>query len=113
MKKIVFLFILFATFTACKNTTTGSDVKKEDNKELATLFTNYYEERLQLFPLDATSTGDNRYNDKMYADFTDSYREKLKNFYQRNLELISKFDRDSLSDNDQISYDIFKREMNM
>ena len=87
--------------------------KTEDNKELAKLFDSYYETRLQLFPLEATSNGDNRYNDKLYADFTDSYRAKLRKFYQGNLDAVSKFNRDSLSDNDKVSYDIFKREMQM
>jgi uncharacterized protein (DUF885 family) len=116
MKKLILPLILFATIYSCSNPTSPvveTQTKKEDNKDLATLFTNYYEERLQLFPLDATSTGDNRYNNKMYADFTDSYRAKLKDFWQRNLDGISKFNRDSLSENDQISYDIFKREMEM
>src|ERR1044072_7208536 len=111
MKKFVFPFILAAVLFACN--TKQESMKKDDNKELATLFANYYEERLQLFPLDATSTGDNRYNDKMYADFTDSYRAKLKEFWQRNADLLAKFDRESLNENDQISYDIFKREMEM
>lgn len=111
MKKFAFVFLLITAFAACK--TNSDQMKKEDNKELATLFANYYEERLQLYPLDATSTGDNRYNDKMYADFTDSYRAKVKDFWQRNLDLLTKFDRESLSENDQISYDILKRELEL
>jgi uncharacterized protein (DUF885 family) len=115
MKKLLFPIMLLAMIYSCSNDPATAETKKEkeDNKELATLFTNYYEERLQLFPLDATATGDNRYNDKMYADFTDSYRAKLKSFWQRNLESLSTFNRDSLSQNDRISYDIFKREMEM
>jgi uncharacterized protein (DUF885 family) len=115
MKKLIFFSLLPLTigiiFMNCNSNM--NETKKEDNKELAVLFTNYYEERLQLFPLDATATGDNRYNDKMYADFTDSYRARLKEFWERNLNLITKFNRDSLSENDKVSYDIFKREMEM
>lgn len=115
MKKLLLPVILFAVLYSCSNdpATTETKKEKEDNKELATLFTNYYEERLTLFPLDATATGDNRYNDKLYADFTDSYRAKLKQFWQRNLQDISIFNRDSLNQNDRISFDIFKREMEM
>lgn len=119
MKKLLSLPIitgmLLAMSYSCSNDPATAEAKKEkeDNKELATLFTNYYEERLQLYPLDATATGDNRYNDKMYADFTDSYRAKLKAFWEKNLEAISKFNRDSLNRNDRISFDIFKREMEM
>ena len=114
MKKLFFLFIIYATIYSCNsNSPAVVDKTKEDNKELATFFNAYYEERLQLFPLEATSNGDNRYNNKMYADFTDSYRAKLKEFWQRNLDIVLKYNRDSLSENDQISYDIFKREMEM
>ena len=71
----------------------------------------YYEERLQLFPLEATSNGDNRYNDKLYADFTDSYKTKLQAFYNTYAKAIDGFKRDELNENDKISYDVFKREM--
>jgi len=83
----------------------------EDNKELSVLLDKYYEERLQLFPIEATLTGDNRYNDKMFIDFTDSYRQKEKEFFNRYLIYITKFERDALNDNDKLSFDIFKREM--
>ena len=81
----------------------------QDNTELSALLDKYYEERLQLFPLEATSIGDNRYNDQLYIDFTDSYRKKLKDFYTRYQVYISKFERDALNENDQLSYDDFKR----
>lgn len=83
----------------------------QPNTELASLLDKYYEERLQLFPLEATVNGDNRFNDKWYVDFTDSYRQKLKEFYTRYHVYITEFDRDALNDNDKLSYDIFKREM--
>ncbi|MEO5642359.1 MAG: DUF885 domain-containing protein [Bacteroidia bacterium] len=114
MKKLFFPFVFLAILCSCSSEPKPVDMKKtEDNKDLASLFSTYYEERLQLFPLDATATGDNRYNDKLYADFTDSYRAKLRTFWQKNLEGVSKFNRDSLSENDRISFDIFKREMEM
>ncbi len=114
MKKLLFPVLLLAFICSCTSESKPSEnstTKQEDNKALATLFSTYYEERLQLFPLDATATGDNRYNDKLYADFTDSYRAKLRTFWQKNLEGVKNFNRDSLSENDRISYDIFKREM--
>jgi uncharacterized protein (DUF885 family) len=83
------------------------------NTELSALFDKYYEERMQLYPLEATTNGDNRYNDKLYIEFTDSYRAKLKDFYNRYLVYVKEYDRESLNDNDRISYDIFKREMEM
>ncbi|OIR05006.1 hypothetical protein GALL_128220 [mine drainage metagenome] len=110
MKKIIFFLMILATvISSCKLSNTNQ--QNQDNKELAALFDKYYEERLQLFPLEATAIGDERYNDKLYADFTDGYRKKEKEFYNRYLVYVTKFDRDQLNDNDKISYDIFKREM--
>lgn len=116
MKKLFCAIAFAAALAACGG---GEEKKKtepvaiSDNKELAAFFHDYYEERLKYFPLEATSNGDNRYNDKLYADFTDSYRAKLKSFWQSELDALSKFNRDSLNANDQVSYDIFRREMEM
>ena len=86
---------------------------QENNKELATMLDKYYEERLQLFPLEATAIGDTRYNDLLPVDFTDSYRSKLHDFYSRYLVGIEKYKGDELNENDKISYDVFIREMNI
>ena len=105
------LIIVFAilSLTACKLSNTNPG--KEDNKELSALFNQYYEERLRLFPLEATSIGDNRYNDLLPVDFTESYRDSLKDFYNRYLVYVTKYDRENLSVNDKLSYDDFRREM--
>ncbi|MBS4044612.1 MAG: DUF885 domain-containing protein [Chitinophagaceae bacterium] len=109
MKKIFSFLILAIAIISCNN----KSQSVEANKDLATLLDQYYEERLQLFPLEATSNGDNRFNDRLYIDFTNSYREKLKTFYSNYENQISKFERAALNENDQISYDVFKREMQM
>ncbi len=112
MKKLVlYSAAFFAFFSACKLSNTNQ--QNQDNKELSALFDKYYEERLQLYPLEATAIGDPRYNDKLYVDFTDDYRKKLKEFYNRYLVYVTRFDREQLNANDQISYDIFKREMEL
>lgn len=112
MKKIaVFLTVVITMFASCK--LSNSNQTGADNEELSALLDKYYEERLQLFPLEATISGDNRYNDKWYIDFTDSYREKQKEFYNRYRIYLSKFERETLNSNDQLSYDVFKREMEM
>src|SRR5512138_917831 len=84
-----------------------------DNKELSNLFKSYSEESLKLFPFTATSIGDSRYNDLLFADFTNSYRATLKEFYLHYLDGIKRFDREHLNKNDKISFDIFKRDMEM
>ncbi|HTL81632.1 MAG TPA: DUF885 domain-containing protein [Bacteroidia bacterium] len=117
MKKFIAASILAIAVYACSENDTKTPATTSatigDNKELAAFFKTYYEDRLRLFPLEATSNGDPRYNGLLYADFTDSYRAKLKDFYERNLDGVMKFIRDSLNENDQVSYDIFQHEMEM
>ncbi len=108
---MLLLFTAIVIITSCKLSSTNQH--EEDNKELSALFDKYYKERLELFPLESTQNGDSILNDKMYVDFTDGYRSKLKDFYSRYLAFVKSFDRENLNANDRISYDIFKREMEM
>lgn len=109
MKQTLLALFALISISSCK--LSNMNQNGEDNKELSALLDKYYEERMQLFPLEATINGDNRYNDQLPIDFTDSYRTKLKSFYNRYLVYISKFERETLNANDQLSYDIFKRDM--
>ncbi|WP_220464048.1 DUF885 family protein [Adhaeribacter radiodurans] len=61
----------------------------------------------------ATFRGDNRYNDLLPAEFTESYRVKLKTFYTHYLTALIQFKRADLNENDRLSYDIFKWRLNM
>lgn len=111
MKKSVLLasaFLLVAvTFSACKQ----AGDKKAGQQSINKLFENYWEENAKLFPLDATTQGDNRYNDQLPNDLTQSFRDSLKRFYQKSLSQLQQFDREKLDANDQISYDIFEYDM--
>lgn len=110
MKNIFYVLILLSTsLISCKQ----ESKPMEANKELDTLLDQYYDERMHLFPLEATQNGDNRFNDIMYVDFTEEFHAKLKTFFQKNLDAVSAFKRDELNENDKISFDIFKREMEM
>ena len=109
MKKLLLIFASIISLCSCKLSNRNQGM--EDNKELKSLFDKYYEERMRLFPLESTAIGETRYNDLLPADFTDSYRDTLANFYNHYRTDISKFNRDDLNDKDKISYDVFKREM--
>lgn len=80
-------------------------------KDMASLFDKYWEENSRLFPLDATAQGDNRYNDQLPNDGTREFRDKLRTTYQSYLDQLAKYDREKLSENDKISYDIFKYDL--
>jgi uncharacterized protein (DUF885 family) len=108
MRRFTFLcFLLFAL--ACKQKPAQPN-QDELSKNMNKLFENYYEERLQLYPLEATAIADNRYNDLLPVDISDSYREKLKAFYQKYQNELTSFDRSQLEGQDVLSYDILKHE---
>src|SRR5579871_4521656 len=103
------IILLFAVSCTQVSKTGGAT----DNKDLSALLNTYYEDRLKIEPLEATEIGDTRYNDQLPIDFTESYKDSLKFFFKHYLDEIKKFDSSSLNENDQISYAIFKREMQM
>lgn len=87
--------------------------KKDKGQDISQVFESYWEEHSRLYPLDATQQGDNRYNHLLPNDQTAEYRKVLRDYYQDYLNRIQKFDREKLSENDRVSYDIFKYEMEM
>ncbi len=108
--KLIFIASLISAILLSCNENKNSNTMDE-NKELATLFENYFEERLQLYPLEATAIGDLRYNDQMPIAFTDSYRRKLSDFFTHYLDSTNKYNRDELNEKEKISYDAFIYEM--
>jgi hypothetical protein len=73
MKKLI-LFISIISFLSCQK---EKNVAKK-NPELDKIISEYYEDQLKLSPLSATFNGDNRYNDLLNIDFTDSHRALVK-----------------------------------
>ncbi len=109
--KLFFCCCLIIVIASCKLMPKNQPVR--DNRRLARLFNEYYEDRMKLFPLESTQNGEGRYNDLLPVDFTESYQARLKEFFNNYLTRITSFNRDRLNDNDKVSYDIFKREMEM
>ncbi len=105
-------FLLIAAtilLVACNN----GGTQKESTKPFSSVLDNYYEERLRLFPLEATQNGDNRYNDQLNIDFTNTFRDSLTSFYNKYLHEANTYKRETLNATDQLSYDVFKREMEL
>jgi len=113
MNKAILLLIASILIISCNNTSQDGKNPKGNNEALAKLFDNYWEERLQLFPVEATAIGDSRYNDRLTITIAESFRDSLKRFYQRYLGEISKIDSASLTPAEQMSYSLFRYEMNM
>ena len=86
---------------------------ENSNAAFDSLLHEYYEDRLKLYPLEATAIADERYNDQLPVDISDSYREKLKAFYSSYAEKFKTIDRAALSGQSVLSFDIMQYEMKM
>src|SRR3989337_4288464 len=104
--RFTFIFLMLAACTS-KQKTEVSETERPFNNFLDA----YYEERLKLFPVEATQIGDYKYNNLLPNDISVEFRTGLKNFYRRYQSELNTYLRDSLSDQERVSYDIFKREM--
>ena len=114
MKKLLGSCLLLSVcIMACNNNNTSTTVATPNNDSAAInrMFASYWEDRMKLYPLEATTAGDNRYNNIFQNDVSIAFINDAKKFYSLYLDSIKTFNRDKLNDNDRISYDIFKREM--
>jgi uncharacterized protein (DUF885 family) len=78
---------------------------------LAILINNYYNESLRLYPINATLDGDNRFNDRLNIDFTDSFRNAERKIYMDFTRQLTGIRRNLLSAPDRIDYDVIRREL--
>ena len=103
------LIIIFGLMHACKPPASDAGTQK-NTVPIDSLFERYYEERMMRYPLEATMTGDYRFNDLLPNNLTRSYKEDLKHFYTRYQNLLKKYDRNQLSETEQESYGILNWE---
>ena len=86
------------------------------SKPLAALFDAYWDEQARLFPFGpfgATAQGDHRYNDQLPNDQTRAFRQELQRFYRHYQASLLKFDRATLTGDDQVNYDVFRYQLDM
>ena len=108
MKKLI-LFISLISFFSCQKEKNAA----KKNPQLDKIISEYYEDQLKLSPLSATFNGDNRYNDLLNIDFTDSHRALVKSILEKYQKSIQEIDRESLNTNDQLTYDLIERDVKL
>jgi uncharacterized protein (DUF885 family) len=79
-------------------------------KDLAKLFDDEWEWALREFPERATTLGDPRYNDRL-TDVSFEAIDRRKAHSKETLARLKKIGRESLSEEDRLSYDLFAREL--
>src|SRR5450631_2537137 len=83
------------------------------NKDLNKIFNDYYQERLELFPVLATYAGNPLYNDLLQNDGSSEYINRLHAFYLKYLKELSVYNQTNLSFSDWISCRILRETLEM
>jgi uncharacterized protein (DUF885 family) len=73
----------------------------------------YFDEKMQLFPIDATFNSEHQYDNLLHIDISDSFRHQLDSFTSRYQQRLQQVDTALLTPNDRISYDILHWELNI
>jgi uncharacterized protein (DUF885 family) len=103
MKKAILLSaVLPFFFASCK--------KDSKSGDFSTITKNYFKDKNELEPLNATLNGQNEFNDQFVFEMTDSYRKKQDDFYNKYETELAAIDAESLTPEEKISYEIIKWE---
>lgn len=82
------------------------------NKNLAVIAENYFEDHVQLDPLDGSATtGEERFEDKLEITISPKYRTKNHKLSEKVLSALSNVDEKALSPADRITYQVLKQQM--
>lgn len=100
--------------TSARTTPAASDAPVEDASaraaRLTALYAQYWEELLELNPVQATFQGDARYNDQLPDFGSAEYRGQVRAFNERWLKTVEGVGKDGLQGQDLLSYEIFVAE---
>lgn len=100
---ILSVILISLLFVNCKS--------DKNNVDFKTITSNYFDDKNVLNPLEATQNGQNKYDDQLQFEMTDSFRKKQADFFAKYETELSKVDRESLSDEERNSFDIIKWEI--
>lgn len=109
MKKILLFTMCIAAMTACKQNNKQNNTTA--NQEFGKMCEQYYQDDLKMDPIKATKIGDERYNDLLPNDISQAYLKSYQEFNQRYLDSLSKYKREELNGNDQLSFDYLKDQL--
>ncbi|MEO6039980.1 MAG: DUF885 domain-containing protein [Saprospiraceae bacterium] len=108
MRNYFALALCLTTFFACQNNPNPmpKTAQATNLPPLDSLLHQYQEERLPLYPLEATTAGDPRYNDLLPNTISQAFRAGLRDFYTKYKTRLQAYDPAKLSENERMSYDI-------
>lgn len=96
--------VFLGLFSSCKKK--DMPLTKITPIDLDTIAKNYYEEYLKLYPLEATTQGDNRYNDLLPINIDKDFISAEIAFYNKVQDQLKMIDYKALSDEKKVIYDV-------
>ena len=102
--KVILALAVFAMIFSCKKS--DSPLTKVTPVELDSIASNYYEQYLKLYPLEATAQGDLRYNDQLPINIDKDFISGEISFYNSVQNQLKKVDYKNLSDDQKTVYDV-------
>ena len=103
LRTIILGISITLTFISCKK---SENTLPKSEANIDSISSKYYEGYLKLFPLEATSQGDNRYNDQLPNFISSDFISKEIEFYTDTQKNLQSIDYESLSDKDKTVYDV-------
>lgn len=103
-------FLLLFALTTILQSCAKKETITTDNKELSETLQNYYEERMKLFPMEATMAGDSLYNNILPNTLSDDYAKQVKDFFGKYKTAMESYKDENLSENDKLSVALLKWE---
>ncbi len=95
---------LMIGLASCKKS--DSPLTKVTPSNLDSIASNYYEQYLKLYPMDATAQGDTRYNDQLPINIDKDFISGEIAFYTSVQKQLENVDYKTLSDEDKVVYDV-------
>ncbi|HJT73446.1 MAG TPA: DUF885 domain-containing protein, partial [Chitinophaga sp.] len=111
MFKKTHYFLLAVILLAAACTQQGKQAGKNDTDSLHSLVQRYYDDKMKLFPLEATVNGEHELDGELQIDISENFRARLDSHLTRYQAALQGIDTSSLDANDLISYSMLSREL--
>jgi uncharacterized protein (DUF885 family) len=106
MKRIIIFCLAFSSFLLLTNC-----ISEKKENDFSTITKNYFDDKNALYPLEATQSGQNEYNDQLQFEMTDSFRKSQQAFFNKYESALQAVDMEKLSVEEKNSYEIIRWEV--
>lgn len=113
MLKKHYHFLLATVLLAGACTQQGKQAGKNDADSLHSLVQHYYDDKMMLFPLEATANGEHEYDGLLQINIGEHFRARLDSYVTMYQTALQGIDTTALDDNDLISYSMLSRELSI